>query len=115
MGTRSATTLTDRTAARLAAAGNPLGVVISLQSEIAAALSRGLRLAAIWQQLHEEGVFRAGYDRFRRLVRQHVPQHPSAPRARAQRGVGQPSAAAPNANAPGGFAYNPTPKPDDLF
>jgi hypothetical protein len=61
--------LSQRTIATSAELRRPRAVVISLRAEIAQALADGSTLREIWQQLRAEGLFRAGYDRFCKLVR----------------------------------------------
>lgn len=98
-------TLSERTVASRAALHSPRHVVISLQKDIAQAISDGLTLSEIWRQLHAEGAFPAGYDRFRKLVRRFITL--SAKKQTRTRTT--PAAATP------GFTFNPNTNPNDLF
>lgn len=98
-------TLSKRTLERMSAKRRPRLVVIALQKEIAQALGDGLTLSEIWRQLHDEGAFPAGYDRFRRLVRRFVTQPATKP-TRARTARPSPST---------GFTFNPNSNSNDLF
>ena len=70
-------TLSQRTVANLVTLRRPRLVVLSLKNDIEQALSEGLTLAELWRQLHWEGAFPAGYNRFRILVRRLIPSPPA--------------------------------------
>lgn len=72
--------LSQRTIANLVALRRPRLVVLSLKKEIEQALGEGLTLAELWRQLHAEGVFPAGYNRFRILVRRLITSPPAPKR-----------------------------------
>jgi hypothetical protein len=72
-------TLSQRTVTNPVALRRPRLVVLSLKKEIEQALGEGLTLAELWRQLHAEGAFPAGYNRFRILVRRLITS-PPAPR-----------------------------------
>ena len=68
------------TIANLVALRRPRLVVLSLKREIEQALGEGLTLAELWRQLHAEGAFPAGYNRFRILVRRLITSPPAPKR-----------------------------------
>jgi hypothetical protein len=101
---RQQMTLSKRTIESLCALRHSRAVVLALQKEIAQALADGLTMSEIWQQLHEEGAFPAGYDQFRRLVRRFVTK-PARKTVRAS---------APSPVASTGFIFNPRTNLKDL-
>jgi hypothetical protein len=97
-------TLSKRTTENLSARNKPRLVVLALQQDIGQALTDGLMLSEIWRQLHAEGAFPAGYDRFRRLVRRFVTKRSKKPTR----------SNAPSAVASTGFILSRNLNPKDL-
>jgi Family of unknown function (DUF5338) len=102
-------TLSQRILAGMTDLRRPRIVVIAMQKEIAKALADGLTLSEVWSQLHTEGLFPAGYDRFRRLVRQFVPHAPSKSARK------RPARAVKTQPETPGFVFNPMSDPKELF
>jgi hypothetical protein len=107
-----AQTLSQRTIANPVALRRPRLVVLSLKKEIEQALGEGLTLAELWRQLHAEGAFPAGYNRFRILVRRLItsppaPKRPHRPRTTA-------ASPAPKPDGPAGFILSRNVNAKDL-
>lgn len=93
-----------------------LAAFLAVRDDVEAALDAGFARKTIWEHMHEIGRISFRYETFLKHVKRHITHAPTDQRKGRDKAKPKASSESKKSEAPtaSGFAFNPTPKKEDL-